>query len=503
MVELGEGTMKSWRSLSAVALSAIVLASGLSRWTASSPAPPPYPGPNSTARAVRSADLKAARVPIPSVNLHAIARGDRLAAPARLPRPAAESAAGDHAWVTAAAELAAPDGSTGQRLPPPAPPADAPSGVSELMVCHLDSRGPYGAADALQECISRAPAYSSIEIPPGTYVLHRQVIVSTPLTIRTAGSGGTPLSCAADPAPCAVLVAAPDLLAMWGPLVVWSTNNVSLEHLVIDGNRSARAASIAAGFCLTRSNTFGFNASVLDCSDCTLDDVVSAHALCGTGMVWSGARATIQRSAFVANGDAARQMWSDGLTLISAPESLVRANQFVDNSDVALLIAYGVRARVEDNVVVQRTQPSFAGLMLHNFNANVRTSGDFRGAVFAGNTVDCGALLCAFGIQGGPRPWNMKGIIVGGDLHDNAVRGAKVGINVDGAGVFSAPVAIYDNRVTPAPAGSYFSGCAQPISADWMNVAPASVVDRRDETARTSSHLSDWCQLWSGLSSDE
>ena len=66
-----------------------------------------------------------------------------------------------------------------------------------------------------------------------------------------------------------------------------------------------------------------------------------------------------------------------------------------------------------------------------------------------------------------------------------------------------APVAIYDNRVTPAPAGSYFSGCPQPIPADWMNVAPASVVDRRDETAQASSHLSDWCQLWSGLSTEE
>ena len=56
------------------------------------------------------------------------------------------------------------------------------------------------------------------------------------------------------------------------------------------------------------------------------------------------------------------------------------------------------------------------------------------------------------------------------------VRGAKVGINVDGAGMLGAPVAIYDNRVTPAPAGSYFSGCPQPIPADWMNVAPGDLI---------------------------
>ena len=61
---------------------------------------------------------------------------------------------------------------------PSRPPAPAPAGGhacrqraarhgSQLMVCHLDSSGPYGVADALQECIRRAPAYSSVEIPPG------------------------------------------------------------------------------------------------------------------------------------------------------------------------------------------------------------------------------------------------------------------------------------------------------------------------------------------------
>jgi hypothetical protein len=301
-----------------------------------------------------------------------------------------------------------------------------------------------------------------------------------------------------------VLVAAPDLLAMWGPLVVWSTNNVSLEHLVIDGNRSARAASIAAGFCLTRSNTFGFNVSVLDCSDCTLDDVVSAHALCGTGMVWSGARATIQRSAFVANGDAAHQMWSDGLTLIYAPESLVRANQFVDNSDVALLIAYGVRSRVEDNVVVQRTQPSFAGLMLHNFNSgDLRTSGDFRGASIARNRIDCGAQLCVFGIQVGPSPWNPKFIVIGGDLYGNEVRGAKVGINVDGAGMGSAPVAIHDNIIMNVPARAFFSDCSAPIAAVSINISPTSVVNRGNDATPASAHLSDMCQLSSNLTVED
>jgi nitrous oxidase accessory protein NosD len=373
--------------------------------------------------------------------------------------------------------------------------------IPELMVCHPDARGPFAAADVIQECINRAPAFSSIEIPPGTYLLTHQIVVSTPLTIRTAGSGGTSLSCAGGSDQCAILAAAPNLLTTWGLVVVWSTNNVTLEHVVIDGNRAARTASTAAEFCLTRGNVFGYNASVVDCLNCGLDDVVSRNALCGTGMVWSGAQATIQRSAFLANGDRAAGLWSDGLTLIYAPRSVIRANEFVDNSDVALIMGYGVQSRVEQNVVLQRTQSAFAGLMLDNFNSNdLSVRGDFRGAVIANNTVDCGPQLCAFGIQVGPHPWYPTKNIVGGELRDNQVLGAKIGINVDGAGVWTAPTAIFANSVSPAPSGSYFSECAQPIPAEWMNVAPASIIDRRDEVNPAGSHLSESCELWSDLS---
>ena len=368
--------------------------------------------------------------------------------------------------------------------------------VPQLMVCHPDARGAFAAADVIQECIDRAPAFSSIEIPPGRYLLTHQVVVSTPLTIRTAGSGGSSLSCAGGSDQCAVLVAAPNLLVMWGLVAVWSTNTVTLEHVVIDGNRAARTASAAAEFCL-RNNAFGYNASVMDCFDCGLDDVVSANALCGSGMVWSGAQATIQRSAFRANGNTASGLWSDGLTLIYAPRSIIRANEFVDNSDIALIMGYGVQSRVEQNVVRQRTQSAFAGLMLDNFNSDdLSFRGDFRGAVIANNTIDCGPQLCVFGIQVGPRPWYPTKNIIGGELHGNDVRGAKIGINVDGAGVWRAPTAVFANSVTAAPPGSSFTACVQPMATDAINVAPTSVVDRRDDPTPAGSHLSEWCELW-------
>ena len=370
---------------------------------------------------------------------------------------------------------------------------DAPA-----IVCHPDA---VAAAETIQACLDNAPAFSIVDIPAGTYVLHHQVLISKPVTLRT-GDLDASFSCVAVSDKCAVLLAAPDFVDSWGLLVARSTTNVRLEHLVIDGNRSARDASDAALNCLKGDNIYGFNASVLECVECRLNDVVSKNGLCGTGMAWTGGQATIENSRFMSNGDATTQsMWSDGLTLLYAPRAVVRGNTFDDNSDVALIIGYGVDSRIEKNVVVQRRQPAFAGLMLDNFNSNDRSmKGDFQGAVIAHNTIDCDILLCTFGIQLGPHPWYPTNNIVGGEVHDNTVTGAKIGINVDGAGEHEMPTAVFNNRAEPPLRGSYFSKCAQPIPAEWMNIAPASVVDRRGEDTKVGAHLSDGCQLFSNLS---
>ena len=443
-------------------------------------------------------------VAIPRVNLGGIARPPvtaRAAAPDRPSPPPHTPAGDDHRWTSTL-----PDPIPAATGEVPAAGAQQPldgERVPQLMVCHLDAGG-RSNADLLQQCISRAPAYSSIEIPPGAYVLDRQVVVATPLTIRTAGTAGTPLSCATIPGACATFVAAPDFRAAWGMLLVTSTNNTTLEHIVIDGARASRVGSISARNCLEGQNIFGFNASVLYCLNCRLNDVFSRNALCGTGMAWVGANAVIQNSTFQGNGDGASSLWADGLTAIYAPQSEIVGNRFVDNTDVALIVGYGVASRIERNVVQQRTQTVFAGLMLHNFNSNdLSNGGDFRGAIVAHNTVDCGAHLCVFGIQVGPSPWNPKLIVIGGDVHDNAVLGAKVGINVDGAGIIRAPVAIHDNLISAVPEGAYFSSCAQQLATNPMNISPTSVVNRGDETTPTGAQLSDMCQLSSAVTIED
>jgi hypothetical protein len=422
-------------------------------------------------------------------------------------------AAVDHAWAPPpqrAVPAQAVDGAattpTRSRAPDvaaPVTPVDR-SG-SMLVTCRIEP-GAAGVSDALQACIDHAPPYSAIEIPEGEYVLDHQIVVTTPHTIRTAGSAGGSLACArgAEQEHCAVLTASSTFADNNGLVLVLATSDVRLEHVVLNGNNRSRLSSSSAVFCFNGFNTYGFNASVIDCRGCALADVLSMNALCGTGMLWSGRSATIQQSEFRGNGIAAKAgLWADGLTLVYAPDSTIRANQFVDNSDVALIIGYGVNAHVENNTIVQHAQSSFAGLMLDNFHSDdLSFRGDFRGAVVTNNTIDCGNQMCVFGIQLGPHPWYDTRNIVGGTVVDNAVSGAKVGINVDGAGSRVAPTTVYANDVTNVPTDAVFSGCAQPVPTDWMNVAPTSVVDRGTDASPVGAHLSYLCQLSSALRVD-
>src|SRR5262245_27501758 len=123
------------------------------------------------------------------------------------------------------------------------------SEAGPIIACDPDGYENVTPADAIQACIDGAPAFSTVEIPVGKYVLNHQIAVSTSITLRGAlRANGS--SCVAAPDDCAVLLAAPDIGDQWGLLLVRSTTSVRLEHLVLDGNRAERTASVAARSCV-------------------------------------------------------------------------------------------------------------------------------------------------------------------------------------------------------------------------------------------------------------
>jgi hypothetical protein len=350
---------------------------------------------------------------------------------------------------------------------------------------------PDGTSDlgpAIQSCIDHLPAGGTLSLPPGLYGIATQVVISKPLTLQTQGLSGSPASCEAAGAGCAVLQALPSFSSGGGGLVaVEATREVTLDHLVLDGNRAARLGSTAAAQCAAGNNRYGFNARMSDCASCRFTSSVSRNALCGSGLEFRGHDAVITGNVFRANGqNAVNNMWSDGLTVHYSDRATIADNLFVDNSDVALILGGGRGAVVRNNSISQPGQVVFAGLMLDNFNGG--TPGDFTGAVVSGNTIDCTAARnCHFGIELGPHPWYLSTSILAGDVHGNTVTAARQGINVEGAGTAAAPLLLYGNTVGGSAPGSARFNCGAHSTSDFNINTADSVVNRNGETSPTTS----------------
>ncbi|MEW5739143.1 MAG: right-handed parallel beta-helix repeat-containing protein [Myxococcota bacterium] len=362
-------------------------------------------------------------------------------------------------------------GGGGGGLPPP-------SG-GEVELCDgvvADTSGQRPAAAAIQACVERTEEGGELELPAGTYRIDRQLWINQPITLRTAGTAGQGGSCL-NGVRCAVLQAAPDLYVENG-FVAIAGQGVRFEHIVLDGNRQARLSSRAAAVCNGGHNRVGFNATAQECTSCAFYLSASINALCGTGFEWIGDGAEIIGSSFKDNGDNARHMmWADGLTLIRSDGSVVRNNEFVDNSDIGFICG-GARGGVFiDNVIHQQRQLAFGGLMLDNFNGN--SHGDFEGAVVRGNQIQCTSQQCDYGIVIGPHAWYPSANTRGGTVTGNVVRNAKMGIVVSGGGTPDAPVGLFGNDVAGSPSSARFT-CGQRQSGNIV-IAPDSHVDTRGD----------------------
>lgn len=363
-------------------------------------------------------------------------------------------------------------GGGGGGTPPPA--------GGEVELCDgvfADSSGQRAATAAIQACVERTGDGGELELPAGTYRMDRQLWINRPITLRTAGTAGQGGSCL-NGVRCAVLQAAPDLYVENG-FVAIAGEGVRFEHLVFDGNRQARLSSRAAAVCSGGFNRVGFNATAQECTGCSFYLSASVNALCGSGFEWIGDGAEIIGSSFKEdNGDNSRHMmWADGLTLLRSDGSVVRNNEFIDNSDIGF-ISGGARGGVFiDNVVHQERQLAFGGLMLDNFNGN--THGDFEGAVVRGNRIQCTSQQCDYGIVIGPHAWYPSANTRGGTVTANVVRSAKLGIVVSGGGEPDAPVGLFGNDVAGSPSSARFT-CGQRQSGNVV-VAPDSFVDTRGE----------------------
>jgi len=154
-------------------------------------------------------------------------------------------------------------------------------------------------------------------------------------------------------------------------------------------------------------------------------------------------------------------------------------NFFHDNSGSAIVLGGGAGMQVEDNAISQQQVQAWAGIQLDTIHGP--HSSQFYGAVFRRNHIQCRGK-CYFGIAIGPNPFaSGADPVVGGDVHNNTVEGAIVGINVDAATSWQ----LYDNIFGRVQ--GHFDQCHQP--ATELNISPTSQVDRHSQTKPAATKL--------------
>ena len=331
---------------------------------------------------------------------------------------------------------------------------------------------PSDAAAVLQVCIDRTPDGMMLVLEPGRYSLAGQLRMDRGIGLGTLGREGT-AACSADASHgCAELFALPGLGARFGMFL--ATGAVTIDHLVLHGNRQGRGGTPAHQMCSTLTdNAYGFNAT-LQCSGCRMVDSVSMYALCGTGLLVTAPAVgvTLARNTFAYNGvHTTQNLWSDGLTVHDSENGTYDDNTFIDNTDIDLIFGGCKGCKIRHNTVVHTSDPAggaFAAIMIQKWPS---TSGCYEGVDISGNAVDCGPLrACGSGLYIGSESWypetpygtmtegQTSGLITGNTVVNamNAVYIAARGLAIYGNGFLNAhamaiPNSCHKNLVSQTP----------------------------------------------------
>lgn len=316
------------------------------------------------------------------------------------------------------------------------------------------------AAALLQKCIDDTPDGGTLELAVGYYAVGVGVTINKAMTLRTLGKSAADPPCKVDGSDCAQIVPTASFVTPLGMLQVKA--GATVDHMVLNGLRGFRTGHPAYVKCKAGDNGPGHNGALL-CSGCAFTNSVSAYALCGTGLVVSGSSAnvTVTGSTFAYNGVHDQQnLWSDGLTVHDASQSVFSGNTFIDNTDVDLIFGGCQHCKIQNNKIVHGPDVaggSFAALMIHKWPS---TSGSYDGVDVSGNSVDCGPnRRCGSGLYVASESWYPEtpfGTKVPGQtsgaIHDNTVVNAMNGLYVAAMGLEIYHTGVLNAHNTPIPA---------------------------------------------------
>lgn len=334
--------------------------------------------------------------------------------------------------------------------------------------------GILSVSQAIQNCLDDySVTHGTWTIPLGVYRLDRNLIINGGFTWRSEGTTACSPSDTTGTT-CAILKADANIQGIGnknGILRATNVSNLTLDRVIIDGNRQARsfdASESGISYCNTPyaspdvnpGNFQGMNILLEGVNNLLINGIVSMNTACGSSLTIIADNASITNNKFYANGnDAIKDHWADGLTLLQCRNCAVTDNIFSDNTDVALVFGSDKdtgettnRTIISRNKFFQPNKRVFAAINLTNFGGT--QLGTFFNSQIRDNEIDCasqGKRNCLFGIGLGGTPFAPEGPIFGGTVINNTIRGANIGVMIDGV---SSNWNVYGNVITNFSTGT-------------------------------------------------
>lgn len=332
------------------------------------------------------------------------------------------------------------------------------------------------ASATIKSCIDKTPVSGVLKLPAGKYYVGKQINITKSMKLKTDGKREGDAKCQISDAGCAEIIALPSFTDQGGILI--SNSSVSglfIDHIIINGNKESRAKSQAAAGCRSNKNQYGFNIHLI-CSNCKVTNSVSKNALCGTALgIGQGTKTiTLFRNTIAYNG-VHNTLWADGITAGDLSDSVFIENELIDNTDVAFIFGGCRNCKIQNNIIKHTDRfegSSYAALMIHAWPPTGGvggSSGNYAGTDISGNKIDCGnSKRCGFGLYIGSDAWYSTDSY-GGSAHDNEIKNAQIGLNVDHALNFE----IYNNRVINSGGIFNTDDCGLKTSGPY-NISPDS-----------------------------
>lgn len=320
------------------------------------------------------------------------------------------------------------------------------------------------SSTVIQSCIDKTPKNGVVALPVGKYYIAKRIKILKSMTLTTEGKSVAMPRCSNSINDCAEIIAMPDFADKIAMINIrHDAYGTTIDHLVINGNKENRydhknlemeCNNTTVG---SQESHEGKNIVALYVNNFVFTNNIDKNAACSSSLVVGGileknlnyvngtSYITIKNNLIIGNGFRRLPFFSDGITIHKSNNVIVEKNEFVNNTDVHLILGGCTNCQIKNNVFLHTDNYDGSSSVVIQIAAWMASSpGVYDGTEVAFNNIDCGVKKrCMFGIVLGAHSWfsTMSG---GGIYHDNVIANAQYGFAIEDF----TDAEIYNNLVT-------------------------------------------------------